>query len=61
MQLYCTSERHEGAAEGVCYLSRAEDVMAELLTSRRNSVQLIYLDPPSAERDSLRVRSETLP
>jgi len=43
-------------AEGAFFLARAEDVMAELLAGYRHSVQLIYLDPPSGQRDSLSLK-----
>ena len=50
------AERHEGVSDGVFYLSRAEDVMTELLKTYRHSVQMIYLDPPFLQKESLSLK-----
>ncbi|MCL2696127.1 MAG: site-specific DNA-methyltransferase [Clostridiales bacterium] len=56
MQVYCSSERHGGIADGLCFLGRAEEILAELVAEYRGNVQLIYLDPPSPEKESLSLK-----
>ena len=51
MRIFCTKERHASGGAGEFFLARAEDALPELINRYRESVQVVYLDPPFGTGD----------
>ena len=56
MRINCTKELHINGGPGEFLLARAEDSFEGLLKDYRESVQVVYLDPPFGTGDQFHVR-----
>ena len=59
MRIFCTSEQHANGGPGEFVSARAEEALAGLLDSYRESAQVVYLDPPFGTGDVFHVRVST--
>ena len=56
MRVFCTEEFHRSGGGGTFYLSKAEDLLADLIEQYEGKVRLIYLDPPFCTGESFKMR-----
>ena len=56
MRVFCTEELHRSGGGGVFYLSKAEDVLGQLIDRYEGKVRLVYLDPPFRTGESFKMK-----
>ncbi|MDO4544019.1 MAG: site-specific DNA-methyltransferase [Clostridia bacterium] len=56
MRYYCTEERHPSGGFGSFYLADVEKSLNKLKKMYKNSIQLIYLDPPFGASDTFSLK-----
>ena len=56
MRVFCTEELHRSGGGGVFYLSKAEDVLGQLIDRYEGKVRLVYLEPPFRTGESFKMK-----
>lgn len=56
MRLHCSEEYHQSGGNGLFLCGKAEEALDSLVKQYKNSVRLIYLDPPFCTGDSFSMK-----